>query len=177
MCGIRVNPEDRRFALSAIHRFGTESMKTKTTNSQHGLLQMQAAMAVSKAKKEGLLPILDGSIQCSDCSNVAAVYEHRDYSKPLDVVPVCYACNHARGRALPEIDKKQIGGEWFIAQRDISHEEIMKILGFNFWKQRLHIEPIAGTDEYRIFVSMHKVHKHWNPPCVWQQGEQTQVMP
>jgi len=26
---------------------------------------------------------------------------HRDYNKPLDVVPVCRKCNHARGAAIP----------------------------------------------------------------------------
>ena len=40
----------------------------------------------------GILPTLDGSIQCSDCEQPATEYDHRDYMKPLDVAPVCRSC-------------------------------------------------------------------------------------
>lgn len=36
---------------------------------------------------------------CVDCGAVATDYDHRDYSKPLDVAPVCRRCNRARGEA------------------------------------------------------------------------------
>lgn len=58
-----------------------------------------AHRAVQKAKSIGLLPILDGSISCVDCGGIAHQYDHRDYRKPLDVVPVCRSCNQRRGRA------------------------------------------------------------------------------
>lgn len=38
---------------------------------------------------------------CTDCGNPAEVYDHRDYGRPLDVEPVCHACNHQRGAADP----------------------------------------------------------------------------
>lgn len=54
--------------------------------------------AVSRAVKTGVLPRLDGTILCVDCGNAATEYEHRDYSKPLAVEPVCHGCNMKRGR-------------------------------------------------------------------------------
>ena len=49
----------------------------------------------------GKLPSLsDGSTPCVDCKKPADVYDHRDYGKPIDVVPVCKSCNRKRGEAL-----------------------------------------------------------------------------
>lgn len=39
------------------------------------------------------------SYQCVDCGDKAAEYDHRDYSKPLEVEPVCRKCNCRRGPA------------------------------------------------------------------------------
>lgn len=63
------------------------------------LAQTRAMAAVHKAKKEGLLPALI-LCQCVDCGRwPAQVYDHRDYSKPAEVEPVCQKCNLKRGRA------------------------------------------------------------------------------
>lgn len=51
---------------------------------------------VSRAIRHGLLPKLDGTIACTDCGGAAKVYDHRDYSRPLDVEPVCTSCNCRR---------------------------------------------------------------------------------
>jgi hypothetical protein len=37
---------------------------------------------------------------CADCGGVATEYDHRDYTKPLKVDPVCRGCNARRGPAL-----------------------------------------------------------------------------
>lgn len=37
---------------------------------------------------------------CADCGQPAAVYDHRDYEKPLEVAAVCLICNQMRGPAL-----------------------------------------------------------------------------
>jgi hypothetical protein len=37
---------------------------------------------------------------CVDCGKPATRYDHRDYSKPLDVQPVCAGCNSRRGPAI-----------------------------------------------------------------------------
>ena len=44
------------------------------------------------------LPPADGQT-CVDCGQRAFHYDHRYYSRPLDVVPVCRTCNHLRGPA------------------------------------------------------------------------------
>lgn len=40
------------------------------------------------------------SFRCVDCGGLAREYEHRQYLKPFDVVPVCHACNLKRGPAI-----------------------------------------------------------------------------
>lgn len=37
--------------------------------------------------------------KCADCDSPASRYDHRDYSQPLHVAPVCAACNSKRGPA------------------------------------------------------------------------------
>lgn len=37
---------------------------------------------------------------CVDCGKPATEYDHRDYSKPLEVDPVCHPCNKRRGPGL-----------------------------------------------------------------------------
>lgn len=69
-----------------------------------------ASYLVKKAIKKGKIPVLDGSVLCVDCGKQADRYDHRDYAKPLDVVPVCHPCNVRRGPANhffnPESDNK-----------------------------------------------------------------------
>jgi hypothetical protein len=55
---------------------------------------------VAVAIYNGDLPRLDGGIKCSDCESPAKEYDHRDYKKPLEVEPVCMACNAARGPGI-----------------------------------------------------------------------------
>lgn len=38
-------------------------------------------------------------LTCIDCGRPAVAYDHRDYSKPLNVQPVCKSCNSKRGSA------------------------------------------------------------------------------
>jgi len=40
------------------------------------------------------------TLVCVDCGGSAREYEHREYLRPLDVVPVCRSCNLKRGPAL-----------------------------------------------------------------------------
>jgi len=61
---------------------------------KHTEMQWRAQVAARSAN-----PTLDGSIECVDCGAPATCYDHRDYSKPLDVEPVCWKCNAQRGPA------------------------------------------------------------------------------
>ena len=57
-----------------------------------------AIAAVSRAKRRGELPNAKTKL-CVDCGAMAHDWDHRDYSKPLDVEPVCRSCNLRRGPA------------------------------------------------------------------------------
>ena len=72
--------------------------KAPDTCPEFFLARNRAIGAVQRAKMLGLLPALSECV-CIDCGDAAQVYEHRDYSKPLEVDPVCQRCNIARGRA------------------------------------------------------------------------------
>jgi hypothetical protein len=60
----------------------------------------QARMLTKYAVKIGFLPHPANS-RCVDCRRVQAeCYDHRDYSKPLEVDPVCLRCNSSRGKGI-----------------------------------------------------------------------------
>ena len=63
----------------------------------------QARWKVKQAIKTNKLVSLKSIyISCSDCLvERATVYDHRDYSKPLNVVPLCHPCNLKRGAGVP----------------------------------------------------------------------------
>jgi len=66
----------------------------------HKYWQRMAVNYVRAAVAIGLLPSLSaGDIACVDCGRNAYCYDHRDYSMPLVVVPVCGSCNSKRGPA------------------------------------------------------------------------------
>lgn len=58
----------------------------------------KAIGTVTRAKRKGMPKAT--AFACVDCGKPASVYEHRDYTKPLDVVPTCRACNTRRGVAF-----------------------------------------------------------------------------
>ena len=61
-------------------------------------IRSRAYILVANAIKNGSLADLKKQyIKCSDCDNRATVYDHRDYTKPLMVDPVCKSCNWHRG--------------------------------------------------------------------------------
>jgi hypothetical protein len=55
---------------------------------------------VRRAVIKGVLPDLKKQeVMCIDCKvRRATVYDHRDYTKPLEVDPVCASCNILRGK-------------------------------------------------------------------------------
>ena len=67
--------------------------------------QRRALQAVAHAKRKGMLKWVGKGcgIKCTDCHREARHYDHRDYSKPLDVDPVCVDCNIKRGPALNRV--------------------------------------------------------------------------
>lgn len=66
---------------------------------EHANPYYQAHNAVTKAVRSGDLRPAN-EFACKDCGKRATEYDHRDYSKPLDVEPVCHSCNLRRGPAI-----------------------------------------------------------------------------
>lgn len=60
----------------------------------------QAMGFIQVAIRSGRLPH-PSTLECADCRAPATEYEHRDYSKPLAVEPICRSCNLKRGPAIP----------------------------------------------------------------------------
>lgn len=69
---------------------------------QHRLEGSRANTAIFKAVKAGVLPKVS-SLKCSDCDRQAEAYDHRDYTRPLEVEPVCTQCNGKRGPAYNSV--------------------------------------------------------------------------
>lgn len=80
--------------------------------------KLQARKVVAAAVACGMLPRA-ASCKCVDCGRQARDYEHRDYSKPLDVVPVCRACNRKRGPGVPVLGQPLQGG--FVGADPVVH--------------------------------------------------------
>jgi hypothetical protein len=58
-----------------------------------------ASLIVQRAIRRGVLP-KPSTLACTDCGDPASVYDHRFYSSPLLVQPVCVSCNYKRGPSL-----------------------------------------------------------------------------
>lgn len=63
-------------------------------------ISRKATAQVNRAIKRGQIPAINHDTKCVDCGKPARDYEHRYYSRPLDVEPVCRGCNQKRGPAL-----------------------------------------------------------------------------
>ncbi len=88
-CGLEI-PDSRRMDTSyCSHKCSNEVVH----------IALKAGAKVHAAIRRGSIPKLDGTIGCVDCGRTARHYDHRDYTKPLDVVPVCISCNFKRGTA------------------------------------------------------------------------------
>jgi hypothetical protein len=76
------------------NRYSNQALRQQITGAA------KAYTKVQWARRKGILPPPSVHV-CVDCGAQAAVYDHRDYNKPLDVEPVCVPCNAQRGAALP----------------------------------------------------------------------------
>lgn len=74
---------------------------------RHHTERQQAQAQVRKAVKSGAIPAAT-SLTCTDCGKPAEGYDHRDYTRPLDVEPVCHHCNFARGPAFNSLWRPEV---------------------------------------------------------------------
>jgi hypothetical protein len=78
-----------------------------------GLGRVKATQAVNAEVRAGRMQ-RPGEFKCVDCGEPAECWEHRDYSRPLDVEPVCRLCNNKRGagannfHAIPACEEQNI---------------------------------------------------------------------
>jgi hypothetical protein len=91
-------PTETREALSR----KSHPRRTPLDHKTYKKAMMRAAQIVCRAVKAGRLTNLrDSNVLCTDCKlRRATNYEHRDYSKPLEVEPICISCNLMRGPAI-----------------------------------------------------------------------------
>lgn len=80
------------------HRLARNNSRCLYCAITYAMAKARCEQAVARAIKRGDLarPHLFG---CTDCDQQAEVYDHRDYSRPLEVAPVCRGCNTRRGPA------------------------------------------------------------------------------
>lgn len=62
----------------------------------------RATSEVTKAIKNGEMDRADAHA-CADCGKTARDWDHRDYLRPLEVVPLCKGCNIKRGTAFDSV--------------------------------------------------------------------------
>lgn len=104
-------PEGGRVTIKALYpnwgiRCGNRS-RTERPLAERQIIGI-AHNSVKKAIRKGLLPRLrtpsgqpPSTIMCVDCrKRLADSYDHRDYSQPLVVEPVCRTCNLRRGPGI-----------------------------------------------------------------------------
>lgn len=95
---------DCRGDLPPIGRYGTLQQPLRCDPCKKARFEMRrpvvlAAMrAIRRAVEAGDIPHAR-TLRCVDCGKPAFCYDHRDYTKPLRVEPVCRSCNVMRGPA------------------------------------------------------------------------------
>jgi len=80
-------------------------------------LRLRAYAKVLGAINNGTLRRAN-TFDCIDCGNPAMEFDHRDYTKPLQVDPVCTACHGKRGHGLPDTNGPDIEVDWITSKLD-----------------------------------------------------------
>ena len=95
---------------------------------------------VKKRVKSGKLTH-PSKLKCVDCGKSASQYDHRDYAKPFEIVPVCDICNRKRGhgkngkfRGDRALARRKMIQQWIKLGR--SYQSIARQLGIS--RQRVH---------------------------------------
>lgn len=107
-CRMQKESDQRKVERAALHKLGLIQPKGRKPATSYKQAQRRAIALVSVAKVGGVLPYLNGKIKCVDCGRPARIYDHRDYSKPLDVEAVCDQCNGRRGPGLWQVPSLSI---------------------------------------------------------------------
>lgn len=116
----------------------------------HNVASAKAASVVHDMIHRGKMPP-PSELLCVDCGTLAEHYDHRDYSKPKDVEPVCRSCNFDRGPAvISGFTKRQLPEGWR-ANLAVSHKgrltipKVMRSCGF---KRRNDLAAYLGLGSF-----------------------------
>lgn len=93
-----MSPEERARRRERIYKVRPWEYRPEPPRSDYKGGQKGCHKIVSAAIRRGEIAP-PSEYQCVDCSEQATEYDHRDYSRPFDVDPVCHACNWRRGEA------------------------------------------------------------------------------
>jgi hypothetical protein len=102
------------FDASALHRRFSKQRCASCQRQQWKAAER--AIGARTAMKAVAYAVRNGRMQpatafaCTDCAASAEVYDHRDYSKQLQVEPVCLRCNARRGPAFWSLQTKASRG-------------------------------------------------------------------
>ena len=92
----QANPEKERARNKAWRQVNHEKIKNNTDKYEKNNPKKRAAhVIVNSAVRRGDLPRVS-TCNCVDCGIQAAEYHHEDYSKPLEVEPLCKKCHIKR---------------------------------------------------------------------------------
>jgi hypothetical protein len=80
------------------HSRHPSTWRCQPCNDALSAVRYAARLAVLRAVRSGALAPAAECL-CIDCEASAMDYDHRDYSRPLEVDPVCRKCNQRRGPA------------------------------------------------------------------------------
>lgn len=92
----KANPEKYKAAIKAWRKANPEKTQACTNVYRKNNPEKRAAhLIVRNAVQRGDLPRVS-TCDCVDCGVQAAEYHHEDYSKPLEVEPLCKKCHIKR---------------------------------------------------------------------------------
>lgn len=86
----------------------------------HWRVRNEASRRLFKAVHSGIVPPAKGQ-KCADCGKDADRYDHRNYSQPLKVEPVCASCNTRRGPAVWGDGYRELLARWVPAGHPALH--------------------------------------------------------
>lgn len=144
-------------------------------------LSYMAQSAIRCAIGSGLLQPASEHPFCVDCGAAPKCYDHRDYTKPFSVEPVCVRCNRRRGAAAPYKGMPSISGEKTPTFRG---EHVLRAylrLRAAFYpdvrwvSEDAPCEPVLSADQINLLLSPQAPKAGPHCPMAWKQDIQRLV--
>lgn len=118
----------------------------------------KAIACVAKAIARGQLPPATAH-RCVDCGTPATAYDHRDYTEPLNVAPVCRSCNGKRGHAFNSFYRPESAGEFSKVPLRAAFPAGLVLAGFSVRGDALHGTHRPFFASRRLYVAVRESRK------------------